>query len=100
MTEPLLSKIDGLIDDFVTKTGDSPTHILVAPNQWEALGSPKTYEYSVSCCLDYTVVEMMGTYHFPELPMVVQLPQFFHKPIVIKDPVIFKLGKYKVTHEA
>lgn len=85
-----------IIDDFVAKTGDSPTHILVTQSQWEELKCPQTYEHSVSCCLDYLVVNPIGTYHYPEFPIVAQLPQFFKKP----DLVMVKLGKYKVIREA
>lgn len=95
-TEPSL--FSELIDDFVHKTGDSPTHILVTQEQWEKLGCPKTYEHSVSCLLDYLVVYSVGDYHYPKLPLVAQLPQFLHEPI--KPNVIFKLGKYGVIRES
>lgn len=93
-----LSSIVDQINDFIAKTGDSPTHILVTADQWEELHCPKTYEHSVSCCLDYLVVGTVGDYHYPQFPIVAQLPQFLHEPI--KDPVMFKLGKYKVVREA
>ena len=100
MTEQHLSNITKQIDDFTQKTGDSPTHILVTQQQWEDLGCPKTYEHSVSCLLDYLVVYSVGDYHYPIFPMVVQLPQFLHEPIYVKDPCILKLGKYRITRES
>lgn len=92
------SPFSDLIDDFVSKTGDSPTHLLVTSKQWHELGCPKTYEHSVSCCLDYLVVDKVGDYHFPSFPMVAQLPQFLHEPV--KPNVLFKLGKYGVIRES
>lgn len=90
--EPYL--FNELIEDFIGKTGDSPTHILVTSKQWNELGCPKTYEHSVSCCMDYLVVENIGDYHFPVFPIVAQLPQFLHEPL--KPKVLFKLGKYEI----
>lgn len=95
-TEP--SPFSDLIDDFTAKTGDSPTHLLVTPKQWNELGCPKTYEHSVSCCMDYLVVDVVGDYHHPVFPMVAQLPQFLHEPI--KPNVLFKFGKYGVIRES
>lgn len=93
MMEPLLSNIHALIDDFTYKTGDSPTHILVTQNQWIELNHPKTYEHSVSCCLDYLVVQPVGDYHYPQFPMVVQLPPF------TRHKTLCSVGKYKVICE-
>lgn len=87
-----------LIDDFIRKNGDSPTHILVTQQQWEDLGCPKTYEHSVSCLLDYLVVYSVGDYHYPIFPMVVQLPQYLHEPI--KPNILFKIGSYGVIRES
>lgn len=89
-----LSSIASLIDDFVAKTGDSPTHILVTADQWHTMDCPKTYEHSISCCLDYLIVGTVGDYHYPQFPMVVQLPPFQ------REKTLLKLNKFKVVREA
>lgn len=93
-TEQYLSNIDHLIDEFVEKTGDSPTHILITADQWHLMNQPKVYEHSFSCLLDYLVVGVVGEYHYPKFPMVVQLPQFPH------TKTLLKVGKTKVIREA
>lgn len=97
-TEAYLSSIDLLIEEFVEKTGDSPTHILVTADQWHAMNQPKVYEHSISCCLDYLIVGVVGDYHYPKFPMVAQLPQFLHEPL--KQDILFRLGKYGVIRES
>lgn len=77
-----------LIDEFIKQTGDTPSHILVTKEQYEKLGITSV-EHSVSCVVDILYLSGTPTYHYPEFPVCLTIPQ-------VRKMKFFKIKDYEV----
>ena len=79
--------LGALVDDFIKKTGDSPTHIVVSETDYADLSpSLETDTGTLVDLIPYKNVH--GHYHHLELPLACTLPQF-------KAMRVFKVAEYE-----
>lgn len=79
--------LGAIVDDFIKKTGDSPTHIVVSEADYAEL--PPSLETDTGTLVDLIPFKNVhGHYHHLELPMAITLPQF-------KAMKVFKVADYE-----